>query len=226
MEFQNRSESYAVPVENTSFHKLLKMFSLSILISFIGTAVGSNFAEWGLSGLFLPLIVVQIIMLVSAFFFRKKSRPVGYFFVYFFTFLSGIVIFPAINHYINIGGTGIVTAAFGITTAMFAVLTAYAYFSKRDFSFLGGFLLVGVIALIGLSIVRIFVPSLGVGMLGLSIAFLGIMIFSGFILYDISKFKHGLTDEMIPLAVLCLYLDFINLFLYVLQFLGILSNDD
>ena len=226
MEYKTSSETYSVPVENTSFHKLLQMFSVSILVSFIGTAVGSNFAEWGLSWMFLPLIVVQLIMLVSAFFFRKNSRPVGYFFVYFFTFISGVTIFPALNHYINVGGPGLVMSAFGITTVIFAVLTAYAYFSKRDFSFLGGFLLVGVIALIGLAIVRIFVPSLGVGMLGLSIAFLGIMIFSGFVLYDISKFKHGLANEMIPLAVLCLYLDFINLFLYVLQFLGILSSDD
>jgi modulator of FtsH protease len=165
-------------------------------------------------------------MLFAAFFIRRKGRPVGYFFVFTFTFIVGITIYPAIQAYANVGGAGLVTAAFGITTAIFAVLTAYAYFSKRDFSFLGGMLLVGLIALIGISIVSFFVPELRTGFVGLAIAFLGIMIFSGFILYDVSKFKEGLPEEMIPLAVLSLYLNFINIFLYVLQFLGILSNDD
>jgi modulator of FtsH protease len=222
MELQNRSESYVELASNASFHKLLQMFSISILISFVGTAVGTNVPGWA----FIPLIVVQLLMLVAAFFVRKNGRPVGYFFVYLFTFISGITIFPAINHYIQIGGAGLVSTAFGVTTAAFAGLTAYAYFTKRDFSFLRGFLIVGLITLIGLAIASWFVPGLTTGTLGLVIAFFGILIFSGFILYDISKFKHGVSDELIPLAVLTLYLNFINLFLYILQFLGILSNDD
>lgn len=222
MEFQKTSEAYVEQTSNPTFHKLLQMFSISILISFIGTAVGTNIDPvW-----FIPLIIVQLVMLIAAFFIRRNGRPVGYFFVYTFTFISGITIFPAINHYLKLGGAGLVSAAFGITTVMFVALTVYAYVSKRDFSFLGGFLLLGLIALIGLAIARIFIPGMGQGVLGLTIAFFGIMIFSGFILYDISRFKQGLTNEMIPLAVLMLYLDFINLFLYVLQFLGILSSDD
>jgi FtsH-binding integral membrane protein len=49
----------------------------------------------------------------------------------------------------------------------------------------------------------------------------GVLIFSGFILYDISQYRQGLTNEAIPLAVLNLYLDFINLFLSLLRLLGI-----
>ena len=226
MDLQKQNASVLVQSENSSFHKVLQMFAVSILVSFIGTAVGTNLVDWGLGWLFLPLIFVQLGMLVAAFFVRRKGRPVGYFFVYTFTFIVGITIYPAIAAYAKIGGAGLVTAAFGITTAIFAALTVYAYFSKRDFSFLGGMLFVGLIALIGISIVSIFVPELRQGFVGLAIAFLGIMIFSGFVLYDVSKYKEGLPDEYIPLAVLSLYLNFINIFLYVLQFLGILSNDD
>ena len=78
--------------------------------------------------------------------------------------------------------------------------------------------------LIGFSLIGLFTGGFG-GTLGSFIAAGGVLIFSGFILYDISQYKHGLPDEAIPLAVLNLYLSFINLFLYMLRLLGILSRD-
>ncbi|MNN87474.1 Inhibitor of apoptosis-promoting Bax1 [compost metagenome] len=86
-------------------------------------------------------------------------------------------------------------------------------------------LTIGLFTLVGFSLVGMFTGGFGGG-LGLGISVLGVLIFSGYILYDISRYRQGLSDEMIPLAVMCLYLDFINLFLYVLRILGILSSDD
>lgn len=207
---------------NTSFHKLMRMFTLSLLVAFIGTAVGIAFIP---PALILPLTVVEIGMLIAAMFIRRKGRPIGYFFLFTFVFISGITLFPAINYYTAVGGASLVNTAFVLTVAIFAGLSFYAYYSKRDFSFLRGFLVVGLFALIGFSIVGIFLPALHTGTLGLTIGFFGVLIFSGFILYDISQYKHGVPEEMIPLAVLSLYLSFINLFLYLLQILGILSDD-
>ncbi|CAM3463823.1 Bax inhibitor-1 family protein [Marinicrinis lubricantis] len=222
MEYRN--EAYSGELErssyNESFHKLMRMFTFSILIAFIGAYVGTMLPP----AIFLPLGIVQLIMIISAFMLRKR-KAVGYGFVFTFCLISGITIYPAIYHYATSAGAGIVTAAFVITVAIYAILTLYAYYSKRDFSFLGGFLMIGVLALIGFSIVGIFMPSLHTGAMGLTIAFAGVMIFSGFILYDISQYKHGVPDQMIPLAVLSLYLNFINLFLYLLQLLGILNDD-
>lgn len=206
---------------NASFHKLMRMFTFSILVAFIGTFVGTFVPP----ALFLPLIVIEIGMLIASIFIRRKGKAIGYGFVYTFVFISGITIYPAIAHYAGIGGAGIVHAAFILTVLIFGGLTLYAYNSKRDFSFLGGFLMVGIFALIGFSLIGFFVPAMHTGVLGLTIGFFGVMVFSGFILYDISQYKHGLPDEMIPLAVLSLYLSFINLFLYLLQILGILSDD-
>lgn len=206
---------------NAPFHKLLRMFTLSILVSFIGTFVGMFLNP----ALFIPLIIVELIMLVAAFFIRRRGKAIGYGFVYTFCFISGITIFPSIAYYTSIGGASIVTTAFLMTGIMFAGLTAYAYYSKRDFSFLGGFLTVGLLVLIGFSLIGLFTGGFG-GTLGLMIAAAGVIIFSGYILYDISQYKYGLPDEEIPLAVLNLYLDFINLFLYLLRLLGILSSDD
>lgn len=206
---------------NAPFHKLLRMFTLSILVSFIGSFVGMFIPP----ALFLPLIIVELVMLVAAFFIRRKGKSIGYGFVFTFCLISGITVFPSISYYTSVGGPSLVTTAFLLTGIIFGGLTAYAYYSKRDFSFLGGFLTVGILVLIGFSLIGLFTGGFG-GTLGLMIAAFGVIIFSGFILYDISQYKHGLPDEEIPLAVLNLYLNFINLFLYLLRLLGILSSDD
>lgn len=222
MDYQSRPTAVEVEREyNAPFHKLMRMFTLSILVSFIGTAIGTYLPP----ALFLPLVIVEIVMLISAFFFRRGKKAIGMSFVFIFTFISGITLYPTIAHYASIGGTSLVLTAFSVTAGGFAALSFYAYFSKRDFSFLGGLLTIGLFTLIGFSIVGLFTGGFGGG-LGLGIAVLGVLIFSGYILYDISNYKQGLAEEMVPLAVLSLYLDFINLFLYVLRLLGILSSDD
>jgi len=212
---QGQSSIGAVGEYNTVFHKLMRMFALSILVSFLGTLVGVQIPPV----LFLPLVVVELGMIMFAFFIRRSKRAIGYGFVYSFCFISGITIYPTIAHYATIGGTSLINTAFILTTVIFGGLSLYAYYSKKDFSFLGGFLLVGLFTLIGFGIVGLFIGGFG-GTLGLVIAAGGVLIFSGFILYDISKYRQGLTEENLPLAVLNLYLDFINLFLYLLRFLG------
>jgi uncharacterized protein len=217
MDFEQRQSALRVEREyNASFHKLLRMFTLSILVSFIGTLAGTYVPP----ALFFPLVLVELGMIVFAFFIRRRKQPIGYLFVFSFTFLSGITLYPTVAHYSAAGGAGIVSTAFIVTTAIFGGLTLYAYFSKRDFSFLGGFLMIGLLTLIGFGLVQLIFGSFG-GALGLGIAVLGVLIFSGYILYDISQYKHGLAEDMIPLAVLNLYLDFINLFLSILRLLGI-----
>jgi modulator of FtsH protease len=206
---------------NAPFHKLMRMFAISVLVSFIGTAVG---LAWLPPALVLPLVVVELIMLVSAFLIHRRGKPVGYPFVFVFCFISGVTIFPAVQYYMGVGGSALIIQAFALTTLIYAGLAVYAYYSKRDFSFLRSFLMVGVLTLIGLGIIGLFTGGYS-GPMGLAIAFAGIMIFSGFVLYDISQYRHGVPDEMIPLAVLSLYLTFINLFLYVLRFFGILQDD-
>ncbi|MEB3103391.1 Bax inhibitor-1/YccA family protein [Ferviditalea candida] len=201
---------------NASFHKLLRMFTLSILVSFAGTVVGTEFIP---PALVLPLMVVEFVMLISAFFVRRRGKPIGYAFVYIFTFISGITIFPSIQYYAQTGGAALVETAFLLTAVIFAGLTLYAYYSKRDFSFLGGFLMIGLLILIGFGLVGLFIGGFG-STLGLWIAAGGVLIFSGFILFDISRYKNGIPEDQIPLAVLNLYLNFINLFLYLLRLLG------
>jgi modulator of FtsH protease len=220
MDFEQKQSVMGLEREyNSSFHKLLRMFTLSILISFVGTLMGTFVPP----ALFIPLIIVEFIMLISAFFIRRGKRMIGYGFVFSFTFISGITIYPTIAHYASIGGSSLINTAFILTVVIFGGLSAYAYYSKKDFSFLGGFLMVGLLTLIGFSLVGMFIGGFG-GPLGIILAASGVLIFSGFILYDISQYRQGLANEAIPLAVLNLYLNFINLFLSLLRLLG-LSRD-
>ncbi|WP_255298538.1 Bax inhibitor-1/YccA family protein [Brevibacillus dissolubilis] len=221
MDFQTYMEGSRPIDDRANFQKLLRMFAISLLVSAIGSAVGTAFVP---PALILPLVIVQLLMLVGAFIVRRRGTRVGYGFTFAFVFISGITLGPTLQYYAMHNGAALVNTAFILTAAIFTGLASYAYVSKRDFSFLGGFLFAGLIGLILLQVINMFVP-LGTSV-ELMIASAGILIFSGYILYDISNYKHGLAEEDIPLAVVNLYLDFINLFLSLLRLLGILSSDD
>lgn len=205
-------------IQANSFQRLMRMFTLAVLACFVGTLVGMTVPQ----ELFLPLAVIQIGMLIASIFIQRRGKPIGYPFVYAFVFLTGIVIYPAVHYYAAAGV--VVTHAFLLTTAIFAVLTLYAYYSKRDFSFLGGMLMVGVLVLIGASLISLFTGGMG-GTMNLVITVLGVLIFSGFVLYDVSQYRHGVAENMMPLAVLSMFLSFINLFLYILRFLAIFMEE-
>lgn len=102
-----------------------------------------------------------------------------------------------------------------LTLGCFLALTAYAAWSKRDFSFLGGFLLVGLVAVILASFLAIFLQST---ILSLAISSVAILIFSGYVLYDTSEVMQGRNDPFTN--ALSLYLDFLNLFLNILRLLS------
>jgi FtsH-binding integral membrane protein len=199
---------------------VLRVFALSLGFSFIGTLAGAYVP----AGLFLPLSILELVMLVSAFFLRRR-KAVSYTFLYIFTFISGITLYPIVAHYLATAGANTVILAFGTTTTVFAGIAVYASKTKRNFSFLGGFLMAALLALVAISVFNIFWPLSSMGMLAYS--FVGVMVFSGYILFDINQMKrYGVSAEDVPLMALSLYLDFINLFLSILRIFGILSKND
>ncbi|MDQ1147440.1 FtsH-binding integral membrane protein [Bacillus sp. SORGH_AS 510] len=200
---------------------VLRTFALSLAIAFLGTMAGAFVVP---PGLFIPLMIVEFVMLMAAFFFRRK-KAISYSFLYVFTFISGITLYPIVSHYLATSGANVVVMAFASTTVVFTGISIYAAKSKRNFSFLGGFLLAALLALVAISIFNIFFPLSSTGMLAYS--FIGVVVFSGYVLFDISRMKHyGVRAEEVPLMALNLYLDFINLFISILRILGILSSKD
>ncbi|MED3562870.1 Bax inhibitor-1/YccA family protein [Bacillus xiapuensis] len=199
---------------------VLRTFALSLAFAFIGTMAGVFVP----AGLFLPLSILEMVMLFAAFFFRRK-KSISYSFLYIFTFISGITLYPIVAHYLATTGANTVIMAFATTTVVFTGIAIYGTKSKRNFSFLGGFLLAAILALVAISIFNIFWPLSTTGMLAYS--FIGVMVFSGYVLFDFSRMKHyGVSAEDVPLMALSLYLDFINLFISILRIFGILQSKD
>lgn len=118
-----------------------------------------------------------------------------------------------------------VARAFFITAAAFASLSIYGYTTKRDLGPLGAFLMIGVVGLLLAMIVNMFVGSMGMGLL---ISVGGVLIFAGLTAYDTQKIKmmymasdsHSIAQKKSIHGALQLYLDFINMFLFLLHLLG------
>jgi len=143
--------------------------------------------------------------------------------IFAFTGVMGASIGPMLNHYLSMpGGPSLVMQALGGTALVFFSLSAYALTTRKDFSFMGGFLMVGLIVAVVAMIANIF---LAIPALSLTISAAVIMIMSGLILFDTSRIIHGGETNYIR-ATVGLYLNIYNLFIHMLHLLTSLGGDD
>ncbi|GAA3263440.1 Bax inhibitor-1/YccA family protein [Sphingomonas yabuuchiae] len=120
---------------------------------------------------------------------------------------------------------GSIAGAFFATAAGFAALSLYGYTTKRDLSAFGTFLIIGLVGLIVASIINIFLQS---GTMGLVISFVGVLLFAGLTAYDTQRTKSmyyevrgtSMQDRVVIMSALSLYLDFINMFMFLLRLTG------
>ncbi|MHC0036195.1 Bax inhibitor-1/YccA family protein [Pseudoneobacillus sp. C159] len=205
---------------NEYLPSVLRAFALSLAVAVIGMMAGVFVPP----ALFLPLALLELGMLVFAFFLRKR-KAISYTFLYVFTFISGVTTYPIVAYYLATTGANVVLSALGTTAVVFTGLAIYATTTKKDLSFLRGILMAALLALIAISIFNMIWPLSSTGMLAFS--FIGVLVFSGYVLFDFNRMKHyGVSAEEVPLMALNLYLDFINLFISLLRIFGILSSDD
>jgi len=154
---------------------------------------------------------------------RTANSSKGIWVVFGITGLLGFGIGPMLNSYMQMANGGqIVATAFSGTGLIFLGLSGYALTSKKDFSFLAGFLMVGMVIAIVAMIGNIFfqIPALS-----LAISAAVILIMSGFILYDTSAIIRGEQTNYI-LATVGMYLSIFNIFIHLLNLLGAFAGDD
>ena len=137
-------------------------------------------------------------------------------------FIAPLIMVFAFNWVVRSGTSGQVHSlvrVFLITAGAFGGLSLYGYTTKRDLTGFGSFLYMGLIGLIIATIVNIFLKSSG---LDWALSIIGVGIFSGLTAYDSQKIRqiYSSSDDKALTGALSLYLDFINLFLYLLRFLG------
>ena len=138
------------------------------------------------------------------------------------TGFMGYTLGPIVSHYLKLpnGGQIVMTALVG-TAAIFMSLSAYVLVSKRDMSFMGGFLMAGMLVAILASLAGIF---LNIPALSLAISAVVVLLMSGMILYETSNIVHGGETNYI-MATLSLFVSLFNLFTSLLQLLGFASRE-
>ena len=154
---------------------------------------------------------------------RTANSAAGIAVVFGITGLLGFGLGPILNTYLALSNGGqIIMTALGGTGVIFMALSAYALTTKRDFSFLGGMLMVGFIVVLLAAVANIF---MNIPALSLTISAVVILLMSGFILFDTSRIINGGETNYI-LATVSLYLSIYNIFVHLLHLLGALGGDD
>lgn len=172
--------------------------------------------------LYLPLVLLQLglVFVLSAFAARLNSVVAGALFIA-YAALTGLTFSSIFLRY----DMSAVTAAFATAAGTFGAMSVAGFVIKRDLSSLGRFFMFALIGLLVAMIVNLFVAS---GPFSLVISIVGVLLFAGLTVYDTQKLKQlalaGLQGEMAERAAisgaLTLYLDFINLFLFLLRIFG------
>ncbi|TFW02524.1 Bax inhibitor-1/YccA family protein [Oxalobacteraceae bacterium OM1] len=154
---------------------------------------------------------------------KNRDRAAGVAWVFALTGFMGYTLGPIVSRYLHMpGGTQIVMTALGGTAAIFLGLSAYALVTKRDLSFMGGFLTVGILVafLAGLGAIFFQIPALS-----LTVSAVFVLLMSGMILFETNNIVRGGETNYI-MATVSLYVSLFNLFTSLLHLLGFASSND
>ncbi|MEZ2746634.1 Bax inhibitor-1/YccA family protein [Halopseudomonas bauzanensis] len=171
-----------------------------------------------------PGLIITLVGFYGLLFLTTKLRNSGWGLLSTFAFTGflGYTLGPILNAYLSLPNGGqLVTMALGMTALVFFGLSAYAILSRKDFSFLSGFIMAGFIVLLCAVVASFFIQISGL-QLAISAGF--VLFSSAVILYQTSAIIHGGEDNYI-MATITLFVSIYNLFLSLLQLLGIFSND-
>jgi len=212
---------------NSFFQKVYLWMFLGLLVSAIAAysilLFPALFTYIILTPLFWVLIVAELgIVVVLSMLLKKISATTAKILFILYSFITGLTLSVVLLAYT----ASSIFMVFALVSGMFLLLSLYGYFTKRDLSALGPILFIGLIGIIIAAVINLFLQSYGFSLI---IAVLGIVIFTGLIIYDTqvmkkffaleSKGKESLSKLAI-FGALKLYLDFINLFLMLLRLLG------
>jgi modulator of FtsH protease len=195
---------------------------LSMTLLFSGAVAGLSMAL----NLPHPGMIITLVGYFGLLFLTTKFRDssMGLVFVFALTGFMGYTLGPIINAYTHAftNGGQLVMMALGGTGVIFLGLSGYALVSRKDFSFLGASLTIGILVafLAGLGAAIFNMPGLS-----LAVSAMFVMLMSGLILYQTSEIIHGGETNYI-MATVTLYISIYNLFLSLLQLLGAFAGED
>ncbi len=207
-----------------STNKVLKntylLLSMTLLFSAM-TAGASMYFNLPHPGMILTMVGYFGLLFLTT---KFSNSALGLVFVFALTGFMGLTLGPVISMYTQAFSNGheLVMTALGGTGIIFLGLSGYALTTRKDFSFMAGFLMVGILVafLAGIGAVLFSIPALS-----LAVSAMFILLMSGMILMQTSEIIHGGETNYI-LATVSLYVSIYNLFLSLLQILGVFGGDD
>ncbi|WP_043199498.1 Bax inhibitor-1/YccA family protein [Pseudomonas putida] len=222
-----REQDYAVhhgqQVEQQEISKVLRNTYSLLALTLAFSGVMAFVAQQMRVG--YPNIFVVLIGFYGLFFLTNKLRDSAWGIVSTFalTGFMGFILGPILNRYLGMaGGAEVVSSAFAMTALVFGGLSAYVLITRKDMSFLSGFITAGFFVLLGAVVASFFFQISG---LQLAIS-AGFVLFSSVcILFQTSAIIHGGERNYI-MATISLYVSIYNLFVSLLQLFGIMSRDD
>ena len=214
-----RSESQILAT-NKVLKNTYALLSATLFFSVIMAALSMVVQPPGFTGLLTTVVAMGLIWFALP---RTANSASGLWVVFGITGLLGFGLGPLMNAYLQMSNGGqIIATAFGGTGLIFLGLSGYALTSRKDFSFLVGFLMVGLVVALVAIVANIF---LQMPALSLAISSVVILVMSGFILYDTSAIIRGEQTNYI-LATVGMYLSIFNIFIHLLNILGAMSGED
>lgn len=195
------------------------LLSMTLLFSAVTASVAMLLGLGRGAALLLTLVSFGLLFWVR----RTEDSSQGIIAVFAFTGCMGAALGPMLSFYLAMQqGPAIVMQALAGTALVFLTLSGYAMASRKDFSFLGGFLMTGLVIVLVAALANIF---LQMPVLSLAIPAVVVLVMSGLILFDTSRIVLGGETNYIR-ATVSLYLNVYNLFTSLLQLLGVFNSDD
>ena len=219
MQYQTATQTGTLAAEqNKVLRNTYMMLALTMIPTVIGASVGMsmNFSFMAESPIISALLMFGAMMGMMFAVSALRNSVWGIVALLGFTFVAGVLLGPILQVALHLkNGAELVGMAAGGTGVIFFSLATVATVTKKDFSFMGKFLFIGLILLIVASLANLFfqIPALS-----LTISAIAVMIFSAYILYDVSQIVHGGETNYV-MATLGLFLNIYNLFISLLQLL-------
>jgi len=220
--YSSSQEQSSAPADIIAFLKTTyQLFASSLLAATVGAYIGLDMVST-ISTWYWGLVILEFALLFGLY--AVKDKPgVNLAVLFAFTFVSGLTITPLLASVFNMpNGASVVAQAFFMTSVAFGGISMFALTTKKDYSNMGKMLFIAVIILVVASLLNIFIGS---PILQLAIASIGALVFSAFILYDTQQIIQGGFSTPIEAAI-ALYIDFLNLFVSLLQILAAFNNSD
>lgn len=210
-------------MQNVFLHMAAGLGITALVSYFVGNSSSLMSMLFAAPGLMFGLILIElglVVYLSSKVSSMPAQRAMVLFYVY--SAVNGLSLAPIFVVYTGAS----IASTFFVASSMFLSMAIYGYVTDNDLTTFGSFFIMGLIGLVIASIVNIFVRSSGMSLI---ISGIGVILFTGLTAYDAQRIKSmyfesdtiEISSKKAILGALCLYLDFVNLFISLLKFLGV-----